>query len=453
MKRMLLLSGFLFIIAQGRAQFVDDYDFDLDLLGKGARAAGMGYAFNAVADDATALSWNPAGIMQIKNPELAFSNSLKNTEYRHARYEYDYNPVYTIDFWGFVFPVKLKSKNLVFGVSYQNKWNFKFDYENLPSETSIQYGKNTLTVNSVSLSCAYSINRFIGVGISYNKWFSLGNKLETFELYYDKKIVPEAPEKYPDESVYTITRSYKYSGNNITLGILFDLSEWHFPLRYTLKYDSRMWLEDDNNYLSRIDYNYYDGADTTWLDSKQTIDKFEYPGILTNGFAYRVGDYLTVACDFDIHLFNENIKISDYSWNYSIYRNNQKDTLINEVVHDTGIVFYNDIAFNQCRIGLEYILHPEFGFISIRAGWKSNYEEKSTYWKTFKGMLLYNKAEITPVSRVKAYSINFGTGITLKHFSIDLAYEAYWWQRFNEYFEMEKNTSHSFVLSTIWYIK
>ena len=64
-----------------------------------------------------------------------------------------------------------------------------------------------------------------------------------------------------------------------------------------------MWLEDDKNYLSRIDYDYYDGADTTWLNSIQYVDKFEYPAILTNGLAYRMGDYMTVACDFDIQLF------------------------------------------------------------------------------------------------------------------------------------------------------
>ena len=35
-------------------------------VGSGARAAGIGSAFVAVADDATAASWNPAGLVQLE---------------------------------------------------------------------------------------------------------------------------------------------------------------------------------------------------------------------------------------------------------------------------------------------------------------------------------------------------------------------------------------------------
>ena len=40
-------------------------------VGSGARAVGMGGAFIAVADDATAASWNPAGLVQLERPELS----------------------------------------------------------------------------------------------------------------------------------------------------------------------------------------------------------------------------------------------------------------------------------------------------------------------------------------------------------------------------------------------
>ena len=41
-------------------------------VGSGARAIGMGSAFIAVADDATAASWNPAGLTQLRKPEVSF---------------------------------------------------------------------------------------------------------------------------------------------------------------------------------------------------------------------------------------------------------------------------------------------------------------------------------------------------------------------------------------------
>jgi hypothetical protein len=44
--------------------------------GTGARAAGMGNAFVAVADDGTAASWNPAGLSQLRAPELSVVHSV-----------------------------------------------------------------------------------------------------------------------------------------------------------------------------------------------------------------------------------------------------------------------------------------------------------------------------------------------------------------------------------------
>lgn len=44
-------------------------------VGSGARAVGMGGAFIAVADDATAASWNPGGLIQLETPEFSIVGS------------------------------------------------------------------------------------------------------------------------------------------------------------------------------------------------------------------------------------------------------------------------------------------------------------------------------------------------------------------------------------------
>jgi hypothetical protein len=41
----------------------------------GARAIGMGGAYTSLADDATALFWNPAGLVGVGHQELAFSHA------------------------------------------------------------------------------------------------------------------------------------------------------------------------------------------------------------------------------------------------------------------------------------------------------------------------------------------------------------------------------------------
>ena len=81
----LILAGSLPASANSGAAFLK--------IGAGARAAGMGGAYTAVADDATALYWNPAGIAGFQKKELAMTHSmhLENTAY---------------DFLGFTMPLR-----------------------------------------------------------------------------------------------------------------------------------------------------------------------------------------------------------------------------------------------------------------------------------------------------------------------------------------------------------
>ena len=44
-------------------------------IGVGARASALGDAFVAIANDASALYWNPAGLVQFKNDEIIFSHN------------------------------------------------------------------------------------------------------------------------------------------------------------------------------------------------------------------------------------------------------------------------------------------------------------------------------------------------------------------------------------------
>lgn len=57
-------------------------------LGAGARPAGMGEAFSAIANDVNAIYWNPAGLMQIKEKEATFMHSewLYDLKYEFLAY-------------------------------------------------------------------------------------------------------------------------------------------------------------------------------------------------------------------------------------------------------------------------------------------------------------------------------------------------------------------------------
>ncbi|MCH7761897.1 hypothetical protein IIA15_10945 [candidate division TA06 bacterium] len=73
MRKWILIALLSFLIPEGShagsnaAAFLD--------IGVGARAMGMGGSFVAIADDATATYWNPAGIGRLRDPELAIATT------------------------------------------------------------------------------------------------------------------------------------------------------------------------------------------------------------------------------------------------------------------------------------------------------------------------------------------------------------------------------------------
>lgn len=106
------------------------------VIGSGARALGMGGAFIAIADDATAASWNPGGLGQLETPE--FSLGMRYQEYRkispatgdgiNFRGSIDLNTQFVdIDFIAFTYPIRFGDFKIVPQISYQRGISFNFN--------------------------------------------------------------------------------------------------------------------------------------------------------------------------------------------------------------------------------------------------------------------------------------------------------------------------------------
>jgi hypothetical protein len=99
-------------------------------LGSGARAYGMGGAFLARADDATAASWNPAGLSYLRLPELTLvgvHNSFDTQRPNAANLLIQENDSFTggaIDFAAFAWPVVIGDASGAVQVSYQRAISF-----------------------------------------------------------------------------------------------------------------------------------------------------------------------------------------------------------------------------------------------------------------------------------------------------------------------------------------
>lgn len=98
--------------------------------GSGARALGLAGAFTAVADDATAASWNPAGLIQLERPEA--SVMVRASRERNA-----YNPDsdsflagvnsydnQNLNYLSCAYPLTLRNRNVVLSLNYQEAYDF-----------------------------------------------------------------------------------------------------------------------------------------------------------------------------------------------------------------------------------------------------------------------------------------------------------------------------------------
>ena len=115
----MLALGFCAQAGLAHAQFTDDLGFSAPssvVQGSGARALGMGGAFLARADDATAVSWNPAGLSYLARPELCVVGVHKgfaqSTTDRHSEtlYAEDFQGT-SPDFLSAAWPIRLEVLN------------------------------------------------------------------------------------------------------------------------------------------------------------------------------------------------------------------------------------------------------------------------------------------------------------------------------------------------------
>jgi long-subunit fatty acid transport protein len=155
-------------IADAPPDEIDFEGFTSLSLGSGARAFGMGGAFLARADDATAASWNPAGLSYLGRPEL----SIVGARTRFERGAFGQEPDdtfqgYTPDFVAVTYPLQSGSIQL----SYQRVFSFRGTREIVrPDRTFHTEGSGGFDV--LAVGSGWRIGRTLRVGGTVNGWFN-----------------------------------------------------------------------------------------------------------------------------------------------------------------------------------------------------------------------------------------------------------------------------------------
>ena len=322
MKFRLGLFVFILVLCMTTVGFTQPGGLSLNLYGSGARAAGMGYAFTGVADDATAISWNPAGLTQLMSMEASvvgkFSFGSLSTDYSEFNPTTEIGSSFNLNFASFVMPFKAGNFNLVGGVAYRRIFNFT-EKQTIKIDDNIQgidvvsemVNDNKGGVDAISPALGFQINDMISVGATFNILMGSTD-------YKYKEYLEVGGFVYSDiEGDY----SEDYSGTAIDLGVLIKPSP-QFSLGAAFKLPYTLTVEEDGDEVD-----------------------VDIPMFMDFGAAFRASDNLTIAADYRLRPLDK-IEVEGES-----------------VYEDV------DITGNSFHVGLEYLMQAGQNPMPIRLGY------------------------------------------------------------------------------------
>ncbi len=365
MKKILIIltvaGAFLFCLAGVlRAQEME-ITSSPNVVGSGARAMGVGGAFIAIADDATAASWNPAALIMLKEPESAVMVSYEDRE-RSGTGDYSAN-YYDFNYIAVSYPFTLLRRNMIISFNYQRLFDFNSEFENvahdpgLPddpppfmNEGELPNGNDLLSKNitrtpkdlyieqdvsgdigALAPAFAVQITPELSAGFTLNFWMD-GVINDGYEAKYksaesgynvtDRYFYEDVNDNGTGEetellgvdegskqlfsSRTSIDRTYDLWGINANLGLLwspnYNLSigaVYKFPFTATADFDY------EYEHIQKT-YDHGDPADPDddeWVTSPPARDSYErrykirFPAVYGMGAAWRFNDNFTMALD------------------------------------------------------------------------------------------------------------------------------------------------------------
>jgi hypothetical protein len=360
MKILCVILLFVFLIVSLNARW--------NITGAGARAAGMGGAFIGVADDATSLVWNPAGLNQLYRPEASIVSKYNSTSSELGSWN-NTKSNFVLDFASAAFPF-MESK-LVIAAAYQRPLDLYENFYSGSTEINSTGGADTFTFGA-----GYQVLPFLSVGLAANMWFGKYEKEcedEYYGTYYDYYY-----NEYYDLYL-TGEMSQNFSGFNMVFGIManFDNLQKPMPLKlgFTVRTPFDLDAEEEGSFLR--EYYWYDGDygfDTIDYDDGEATN--EMPLMLGFGSSYRFGENFTLAFDYETRAYGES----------------------NINAHEDDL--------NQFRVGAEYLVVSDIAVIPLRVGYQS---------------VPTLMADINE-DPIIGSGFSFGTGLIFERFAFDTAF-------------------------------
>lgn len=278
-------------------------------IGAGARSLGMGGAFVAIADDATANTWNPAGMTQLERPEAALTAG-----YARRRTEsdagVDNRDDLGIDHVSVVLPFHLGVQQTI-GLAWQRQFDFTkgIAFSRMQAVAPDQLDIRSFDIDQegsfATLGLSYAFEPLPGLafgatlfdwddehtfGSSYEKW----NRNSTIAEFVGVERRTTELRSTTDVSVQrglsTVLGAWWQATPQVTVGV-------NLKPRYTLHLTSRedrserVLVEDTSTSPSTVT------SDTTTNSASTSDSELVYPTSATLAAAIRFGDLTTVSLD------------------------------------------------------------------------------------------------------------------------------------------------------------
>jgi long-subunit fatty acid transport protein len=386
-------------------------------IGSGARAQGMGGAFIAIADDATAASWNPGGLMQLERPEFSFvfnfSHNRKELENSSFPEINGMNSVSREDlnYLSVAYPFRAFDKNMIISLNYQRLYDLYDEISlNQDIETISPSGSFQKTYEQIDFKQSGALKAFapayaiqltpqLSVGATFNFWTdNLGYDNEWESTTIKRGAYSVATLRSPNSvvkgnrDIRTHEKNSNFEAFNMNLGFLWRINSvvtlgGVYKTPYTASIDRRTRLDDMN--LGGP------GQPAQFTQTTKTRESIEmhFPASYGLGVAFRLTDRFTTS--FDVY----RTEWSDY-WIRSSGRKTSPITggLISKSrTRDT----------TQVRAGCEYLFVLEKTIIPLRCG-------------------VFYDPEPAAKSPDDFYGFSLGTGISLGPVVLDCAYIYRW---------------------------
>jgi long-subunit fatty acid transport protein len=375
------------------AGIVDQDEIDLTnqtsfVLGVGARALGMGGAFLARADDATAASWNPAGLSYLRRPEVSIvGNHLRSTS--DFSVDHTTGEATTLDFLAVTYPLAWKGGAGSAQVSYQRALSFDA-YRVKENPDVVRTYDSTGGFDVLALGLGFKPTRALRLGGTLNYWFNGYQQIFTRE-----------PRR-------VVTRVDKFDLNawNVNLGLIWSpVEELNLGVVGKTPFTADVVL-----YRRRTDL--ITGQQPEMISYTSDDVRLEFPGAFGVGGSWRPRDNLTVSADYTRTYWSD-ARIRNYFTLLQIPEPGAtQDGPAN--IFDS-LVWPNVDAESQAdsiqiRVGFEYVILGSRVKVPLRGG----YVNDQQYTKDYQGEAPHFN------------SVTVGTGLIAGSALLDVAYQYQW---------------------------